>query len=104
VVQQVLAGAFEAGAANSNVVAKAIADGAELRIIHVMHSVSFPWVAKAGLPRQVLAAVTASLMSLKDPAILGQIDADLTGLVGASPEDYNEFEKLMEKSSRFEAR
>lgn len=101
-MQQVVAGSFQAGAANSNVVANAIAGGANLKIIHVMHSVSFPWVATTNLPPDVLRVITARLLALKDPAILTRIDSDLTGFVPAGPEDFDEFDKQMDKAAQFE--
>jgi phosphonate transport system substrate-binding protein len=102
-VRQVANGSFHVGAANSNVVARFIREGAPLRILHSMQSVSFPWVGSTNLGERAVQAIQRSLLSLKDPWILSQIDENLDGLTTARPEDYDEFEhEVVRKARAFE--
>lgn len=91
---------YQVGTANSNVVARYVEQDIPLRILHSMQSISFPWVVSEGVEETVIQAIRVSLLSLKDPTILRKIDPNLDGFTGASPEDYDAFEKDVMKKAR----
>ena len=101
VVEAVISGKFDAGAANANYVQKANEKGANLKVLATMESVSFPWIASSGLDPDLRRRIQQSLLKLKHRGILSSIDRDLDGFIPAAPADYNEFEQEMEKEKRF---
>ena len=95
-----------AGAANSNTVAGAIADG-RLMVITNMNSISFPWVGRANLPLSTVSNIRQSLLRLTATRkaankILKPLDADLTGFQLGQPQDYKELESQMRDAALFE--
>ena len=103
-VKQVAAGTYDIGAANSNVVARFMSQtNIPLRILHPMQSISFPWVASTNLPTLVVKTIRGTLLSLKDLTILGKMDRDLDGFRGATPADYDSFERnVIEQADAFD--
>lgn len=101
VVEAVVSGRFEAGAANANYVEKAIEEGARLKILSEMQSISFPWVTSSRLDPVVRGRIESSLLKLKENAILHVLDRDLDGFATANSGDYDEFERNMEKEMFF---
>jgi len=74
-----------------------------LRILHPMQSISFPWVASTNLPTLVVKTIRGTLLSLKDLTILGKMDRDLDGFRGATPADYDSFERnVIEQADAFD--
>jgi len=102
VIAAVRSGEFAAGAANSNVLSRALTANANLRVLRPMQSITFPWVASTNAPSNAVASVQRSLLALKDPAILTPIDRDLTGFMPARPEDYNDLAARMRSAGQFD--
>jgi phosphate/phosphite/phosphonate ABC transporter binding protein len=98
VVEAVTSGDFDAGAANANYVEK---EGAKLKVLKKMESISFPWVASSGVTQDLRTRIQRSLLKLKDTTILSELDRDLDGFAKATPEDYDAFERDMEKEKLF---
>jgi len=103
-VKHVVERTYDVGAANSNVVAKAMHErNAPLVILHHMESISFPWVTSPNMPPKVVDSIKNRLLSLRDPSILRKIDGNLTGLEEANAADYDKFEKdVMKKADGFD--
>jgi phosphonate transport system substrate-binding protein len=101
VIEAVTSGHFEAGTANANYVEKAIEEGAKLKVLLEMQSISFPWVASSRLDPAVRERIERSLLKLEDPNILSVLDRDLDGFEKAAPGDYDAFERDMEKEKLF---
>jgi len=93
---------YDAGAANSNEVWSVFNNSrTEVRILHSMHSVSYPWVITTNLPPHAAEAIKKQLLALTDPSILTNIDADLTGFAPTKAQDYDSFEPLLIRERAF---
>lgn len=69
-------GAFDAGAISEWVFKDLILKKADIRAIASFSNVTKPWVARAGLPADILQATQNSLMALRSVKILGRIKKD----------------------------
>jgi serine/threonine protein kinase/ABC-type phosphate/phosphonate transport system substrate-binding protein len=90
---------FAAGAANSNVVAKA--SPGLLTNLLLMDSVTFPWVGSTNLSTAVIAGIQRTLLQSNAPSILTNIDRDLTGFQPGREQDYDELKPKIEAARRF---
>lgn len=86
VAKAVAIGDFDAGAVKIETFEKEKANGA-LRVIATFDNVTKPWIARAGLPDDVVKAIGETLCALKDPAVLKEL-----GVSGFEPVDDAEYE------------
>jgi len=73
--------------------------GKKLRVLHKFDNVAKPWVARAGLAKDVVQALTTSLLQLKDPAALKALKVG--GFVPTVDADYEMVRKGMQLAEKF---
>jgi serine/threonine protein kinase len=102
-IREVVAGKYQVGAANLNYVMKSIREGNKIEILQMMHSISFPWVARSGLDETIVGGLRQALLSIKDKEILQLLDSNLTGFAPAQPAEYDDFEReIIPKTRKFD--
>lgn len=98
VAAAVLAGDFEAGAVKESNCEDA---KGQLRALVTFPNVTKPWVARAGLESEVIAALRASLFRLKDPAVLKALK--VSGFGETSDAEYLPVKQSMQAAEAFES-
>ncbi|MBI4601391.1 MAG: PhnD/SsuA/transferrin family substrate-binding protein [Planctomycetes bacterium] len=101
VVEAVLGGKFDAGAAKEGTFAKYKDRG--LVVLETFPNITKPWVARAGLDAAVAAAVRDGLASCKDKLVLDAMGEKITGfnLEHAKDEKYEPVRVGMKKAEAF---
>ncbi len=77
---------FDAGALKESTFDKLVAKGVPIRAIASFPNVTKPWIARSGLPRDILDAIRAALLELNDTAALKVLKKD--GFVEGTDDDY----------------
>lgn len=90
---------FNAGALKEGTFKRLLARGTPIRKIASFHNVTKPWVARSGLPKQILDALHQALLELKDPAVLKALGKD--GFLGGSDKDYDIIRKAINNNPAF---
>ncbi len=99
VARAVELGDYDAGSMAAGTFEESRAAG-KLRALTTFDNVTKPWIAKAGLDPAVTAALRASLLSLKDPAVLKELK--VSGFAPASDADYALVREGMKHADGFE--
>ncbi|MBL8753314.1 MAG: PhnD/SsuA/transferrin family substrate-binding protein [Planctomycetes bacterium] len=71
----------------------------KLRVVHKFDNLSKPWLARAGLPPEVVTALTQSLLQLSDPAALKALK--VPGFVVSTDAEFDMVRKGMMQSEKF---
>ena len=102
VVDAVLSGKFDAGAAKEGTLAKFKDKG--LKVLQTFDNITKPWVARSKLETKIGDAVQKCLAELKDKKVLDAIGEKITGfnVELAKVEMYEPVRKGMKKSEEFE--
>ena len=94
----VLVGDYDAGSIKDSTFKKYNEDG-ELRILKTFDNVTKPWIAKAGMPEPVFAALKKSLINLHDPEVLKALK--VSGFSACEDMDYQMVREGMDLSRQF---
>ena len=97
VAAAVLAGDFEAGAVKESNCAES---GGLLRPLVTFANVTKPWVTRAGLDKEIVDALRAGLLDLKDPATLKPLK--VSGFTATSDVEYIPVQQSMKAAEAFE--
>ena len=98
VVQSVMIGDFDAGAAKMSTVKK-VDKSKKLRVLHDFDVVTKPWVARAGLDPAIVAELRAGLLGLQSPEALKQLK--ISGFLPSDDREYDSIRKALEAVDRF---
>jgi phosphonate transport system substrate-binding protein len=98
----VASGQFEAGALEETMFDKMVASGAKLRQIAAFPTVTKPWVGRVGLPPRIGAAITSSLLGIRDPVALAALRFD--GFAASDDSDYEVTRASIKENWRFFAK
>ncbi len=93
------AGRFDAGALKESTFKKLKRKGVEIRELARFPNVTKPWVARGKLDSKIVAAITAALLDLKEPAALKAIKKD--GFFPAMDSDYAAIRESMRSNDVF---
>lgn len=93
-------GELDAGVVDAETFRRANVDGS-LRVLAPLVDAPRPWVARAGLDRQLAAALTAALLDLRDAQCLRVLDAG--GFAPATGDTYDQVRAAMIATAAFEA-
>lgn len=74
----------------------------QVRVLHRFPNVTKPWVARAGLDAEVVAALREALLGLEDKAVLTELKA--SGFLPSSDEEYAFVREGMARAADFEGR
>ncbi|MEM7234964.1 MAG: PhnD/SsuA/transferrin family substrate-binding protein [Planctomycetota bacterium] len=99
VVQSVMIGDYDAGAAKMSTVKK-VDKSKKLRVLHDFEVVTKPWVARAGLDAVIVDQLRAGLLSLDSPEALKQLK--ITGFLSSDDKEYDSIRKALEATERFD--
>jgi phosphonate transport system substrate-binding protein len=99
VARAVELGDYDAGSMASGTFEESRASG-KLRALATFDNVTKPWVARAGLDAQIVAAIHDSLLSLKDAAVLKELK--VSGFASATDSDYSFVREGMKYADEFE--
>ncbi len=99
VAKAVITGTHDAGALKASTYKK-LCNPKEIKIVVAFENVTKPWIARSGLPDNVREAITASLLELEDPKIIGELGC--SGFTKATPKDYDLVRKAMKNADAFE--
>jgi ABC-type phosphate/phosphonate transport system substrate-binding protein/tRNA A-37 threonylcarbamoyl transferase component Bud32 len=77
--------------------------GVRLRILRELRCPSFAWVSTSRLETNTVAALRDALLSLRDRMSLMLLEPSLTGFSPVQPSDYDELERQIDASKRFDA-
>ncbi len=86
VAYAVAAGKFDAGALKESTYKRLVKKGVPLRVIAELPNVTKPWVARAGLDSELVAMLSASMVTLQKPELLRSLGVD--GFLEGSDTDY----------------
>ncbi len=95
----VASGKYDAGALKESTFKKLVKKGAPLRSIASFPNVTKPWIARKGLPENIVVALRESLLSLDDPAALKALKKN--GFLPGTDSDYTVIRKAIKKNSLF---
>ncbi|HIB00537.1 MAG TPA: hypothetical protein EYO31_01260 [Phycisphaerales bacterium] len=98
VAKAVITGTHDAGALKASTYKK-LCDPEEIAIIKSFANVTKPWVARGELPEDIRSAITASLLQLDNPEIIGELGC--SGFTEASPKDYEIIRQGMKNATLF---
>jgi phosphonate transport system substrate-binding protein len=98
----VASGQFEAGALEETMFDKMVASGARLRQIAAFPTVTKPWVGRVGLAPRIGAAISSSLLGIRDPVALAALRFD--GFATSDDSDYEVTRASIKENWRFFAR
>ncbi len=93
------AGSFDAGALNEKTFKKLVAAGEKIRELVRFPNAAKPWIARSGLSEDVLLALRASLLQVKDPAKISGLN--INGFLEGDDDDYRVIRKAMENNQAF---
>ncbi len=99
VAAAVAQGLFDAGAVKESTFLKMRRKGLPLRIIAKFKNTTKPWIASATLKPEIKAALSQSLLSLKDPAALAALKKD--GFLPGKDQDYQAIRIAMQDERFF---
>ena len=91
-------GDFDAGSLRLSTLEDLNKKGA-LRVLTTFENVGQPWVARAGMDREVVDALKQSLYAIKDPGMLKELK--ITGVVPTSDEEYGFVREGMRSAEEF---
>lgn len=93
------AGSFDAGALNEKTFKKLVEAGEPIRELVRFPNVTKPWIARSGLDQDILVALRASLLEVKDQKVLATLKID--GFLEGNDTDYKVIRKAMENNQAF---
>jgi phosphonate transport system substrate-binding protein len=93
------AGSFDAGALNEKTFKKLVDAGEPIRELVRFPNVTTPWIARSGLDPEILEALRASLLEVKDKKTLAALKID--GFLEGNDTDYKVIRKAMENNQAF---
>lgn len=93
---------YDAGAIHIATLDKAIKDGAKLRSIATFENISKPWIARAGLPEDLCAALSQALLETKRPESLAALK--VSGFLPTTDADFDFVREGMKSAAAFEGR
>ncbi len=100
VFKSVEVGDYDAGALHRDTFTELNAKAArKLRVLHTFDNLAKPWIARAGLPPKVTAALTQSLLQLSDPDALKALK--VPGFVACTDAEFDFVRKGMAKAEQF---
>ncbi len=99
VASAVARGDFDAGALKESTFKKMKRKGKGLRVLASFPNVTKPWIARAGLKKEIMQAITTSLLRLKDPKALKGLK--LSGFVAGNDSDYIDIRFSIENNGDF---
>jgi phosphonate transport system substrate-binding protein len=98
VAKAVITGTHDAGAVKASTYKK-LCDPDKIKIVAAFENVTKPWVARAGLPKNIRDAITASLLELEGSKIIGELGC--SGFTKATRKDYELVRKAMKNAEAF---
>tara|TARA_B100000959_G_C14942557_1_gene608463 strand:- start:871 stop:1623 length:753 start_codon:yes stop_codon:yes gene_type:complete len=100
VAKAVITGTHDAGALKASTYKK-LCNPEEIKIVVAFENVTKPWIARSGLHENIRDAITASLLELEEPKIIGELGC--SGFTKATPKDYELVRIGMKNAEAFES-
>ena len=98
VAKALITKSHEAGAIKTSTY-KNLCDPEEIIIVRAFSNVTKPWIASSHLPKEICDAITASLLSLEDEEVIGELGC--SGFSEATSKEYDLVREGMKKSEAF---
>ena len=92
-------GQYDAGALKESTFKKLVKSGMALRAIAKFPNVTKPWIARSGLPANVLEALKISILALDNPEILKALKKD--GFLEGSDDDFDSVRDAISENAQF---
>ena len=99
VAKALITKSHDAGAIKSSTY-KQLCDSEEIIIVRAFSNVTKPWIASSNLPKEICDAITASLLSLEDEEVIGELGC--SGFSEATSGEYDLVREGMKKSEAFD--
>ena len=90
---------FDAGALKEGTFRKLVASGRPIRALATFPNVTKPWVARGGLPGELIASLRRELLKVRDPDALKALKHD--GFTEGSDKDYATIRRAMKLAGAF---
>ena len=98
VAKALMTKSHDAGAIKSSTYKK-LCDPDEIVIVRAFSNITKPWIASSHLPKEICNAISASLLSLEDEEVIGELGC--SGFSEATSEEYALVREGMKKSEAF---